>query len=368
MTQSVLAREVEIAQLRDRLRAGRRVAVVGEAGIGKTTLLRAASANHPAPVFAGNALATLRWYPYLPVSQALRRPVPEGDAARGRGVGGPNRPHRPPAARRPALGRLGHPVPAAVVARSRRAVPGDAGRRPWRCGVAPGRPSCRLRTDGGRGSRCRRVRRAGPAAPARPACRGAGADRDQRRRQPVPAGGAGIVGVELAEPARGRRRPARCVHAARAGGACRSGPARPAGEPGVCGPGAGGTYRGKPGHPRRRAGLGTARVARRRGGRASDVRHPTPAARPAGRRPLEPGGARSPSRRRGPHGRGAPRRACRGCRDRASGPAGRPPHPRRGLLCGSRGPPASSRCGRRAAVGRGRGGRAEMRRRRGVGG
>ena len=38
------------------LRAGRRVVVVGEAGIGETTLLRAASANHPPAVFAGNAL------------------------------------------------------------------------------------------------------------------------------------------------------------------------------------------------------------------------------------------------------------------------------------------------------------------------
>ena len=81
MSESLLAREDEVAHVQARLRAGGRVAVVGEAGIGKTTLLRAVSAGHPAPVFAGNALATLRWYPYLPVSQALRRPVPDGDAA-----------------------------------------------------------------------------------------------------------------------------------------------------------------------------------------------------------------------------------------------------------------------------------------------
>ena len=58
------------------------VAVVGEPGVGKTTVVRAALAECPRRAFEGGALATLSWLPYLPLGRALgRRDFGAGDPA-----------------------------------------------------------------------------------------------------------------------------------------------------------------------------------------------------------------------------------------------------------------------------------------------
>lgn len=76
----LVGRERELARLSDRLRHRQPVVVVGEAGVGKTTLLRAAAAASGRAVLEGGALATLRWMEHLPLRRALRRPVRGADA------------------------------------------------------------------------------------------------------------------------------------------------------------------------------------------------------------------------------------------------------------------------------------------------
>jgi DNA-binding NarL/FixJ family response regulator len=77
----LLGRSKELGALERWLRGGRPVVVVGEAGIGKTALLRAAAAATGRPVFAGGALATQAWQPYLPLVRALGRRPRGADAA-----------------------------------------------------------------------------------------------------------------------------------------------------------------------------------------------------------------------------------------------------------------------------------------------
>lgn len=54
--------------------------VVGEAGVGKTTLLRATAAGSGRPILEGGALSTLRWLDYLALERALGRAMAAGDA------------------------------------------------------------------------------------------------------------------------------------------------------------------------------------------------------------------------------------------------------------------------------------------------
>ena len=56
------------------------VVVTGEAGVGKTALLRAVAAESGRPVFEGGALSTLSWMSHLALDRALGRPVLVGDA------------------------------------------------------------------------------------------------------------------------------------------------------------------------------------------------------------------------------------------------------------------------------------------------
>jgi DNA-binding CsgD family transcriptional regulator len=53
--------------------------VVGEAGVGKTTLLRAATAASGRTILEGGALSTLDWLDYLTLERALGRPMVSGD-------------------------------------------------------------------------------------------------------------------------------------------------------------------------------------------------------------------------------------------------------------------------------------------------
>ncbi len=74
-----IGREQELEALRERLTARRPIVVLGEAGVGKTTLVRVASEDGPQLVEAG-ALATLAWLPYFPVRRAFGHDL-EGDVA-----------------------------------------------------------------------------------------------------------------------------------------------------------------------------------------------------------------------------------------------------------------------------------------------
>jgi DNA-binding CsgD family transcriptional regulator len=71
-------REAEL--LLRRLREGRLVAVLGEAGVGKTTLVREAAARAGWTLLEAGGLATLSWLPYLPLRRAFGREF-AGDAA-----------------------------------------------------------------------------------------------------------------------------------------------------------------------------------------------------------------------------------------------------------------------------------------------
>ncbi len=73
----LFGRDAELGRLAELLAAGRAVAIVGEAGVGKTTLVRAAAERAGLELREGGALETLAWTPHL----ALRRAV--GDGLRG---------------------------------------------------------------------------------------------------------------------------------------------------------------------------------------------------------------------------------------------------------------------------------------------
>ena len=67
----ILGRQSELPQLVRLLTDGIPVAVVGEPGVGKTSLLRAAIAASGRGSLEGGALATLSWLPYLSLARAL---------------------------------------------------------------------------------------------------------------------------------------------------------------------------------------------------------------------------------------------------------------------------------------------------------
>jgi hypothetical protein len=70
----------ELTDVGRALAAGRPVLLTGEAGIGKTTLLRAASQATGRRVLEGGALATLSWLAYLPLARAVGHEVAGVDA------------------------------------------------------------------------------------------------------------------------------------------------------------------------------------------------------------------------------------------------------------------------------------------------
>jgi DNA-binding CsgD family transcriptional regulator len=74
-------RDAELAALRERLAGNEAVAIVGQAGIGKTTLMREAATRSGRMVFEGGGISTLSWMPYLPFARALGDKPPKGDAA-----------------------------------------------------------------------------------------------------------------------------------------------------------------------------------------------------------------------------------------------------------------------------------------------
>jgi DNA-binding CsgD family transcriptional regulator/tetratricopeptide (TPR) repeat protein len=77
----LVARAAELAAVKDRMRRQAAVLVVGEAGIGKTTLLRAAAEDTSGGIYEGGGLASLSWMSYLPITRAIGSPPLEGDAA-----------------------------------------------------------------------------------------------------------------------------------------------------------------------------------------------------------------------------------------------------------------------------------------------
>ena len=79
MPRSVFGRDAESAKVAALLADDRPVVVVGEAGIGKTTLLRAVAATSGRPVAEGGALATLSWMQYLPLERALGASLGDAD-------------------------------------------------------------------------------------------------------------------------------------------------------------------------------------------------------------------------------------------------------------------------------------------------
>lgn len=77
----LVARQHELTALEERLADRRPAVLVGEAGIGKTTLLRAAAAATALPVYEGGGLASLSWRAYVPITRACGVEPPDGDSA-----------------------------------------------------------------------------------------------------------------------------------------------------------------------------------------------------------------------------------------------------------------------------------------------
>lgn len=75
----LVGRDKELARLADALAGDAPLVVVGEAGVGKTTLLRAAAAGTRREVYEGGALSTLSWLDYLALERALGRRMRSGD-------------------------------------------------------------------------------------------------------------------------------------------------------------------------------------------------------------------------------------------------------------------------------------------------
>ena len=78
----LVGRASELAELDEQIARRRAVCVLGEAGVGKTALLRESAARSGRPAFEGGGLSALSWMPHLPLARAVRCGVPEGDAAR----------------------------------------------------------------------------------------------------------------------------------------------------------------------------------------------------------------------------------------------------------------------------------------------
>jgi DNA-binding CsgD family transcriptional regulator len=77
----LVGRDDEFARLSDALAADRPAVLVGEAGVGKTTLLRAVAAASGRPLHEGGALSTLSWIDYLALERAVGRRLEPADPA-----------------------------------------------------------------------------------------------------------------------------------------------------------------------------------------------------------------------------------------------------------------------------------------------
>jgi DNA-binding CsgD family transcriptional regulator/tetratricopeptide (TPR) repeat protein len=89
----LVGREAELDRLVGSIRADRTIAVIGEAGIGKTTLIRAATSTAGRVLYEGGGFATLAWMPYLAIRRAAGVPIagdPEVVAARVERLVGPD--------------------------------------------------------------------------------------------------------------------------------------------------------------------------------------------------------------------------------------------------------------------------------------
>lgn len=75
----LLGRDAELTTLATALDGDGSIAVVGEAGVGKTRLVRAALVRSGREYLEGGGFATLAWMPYLAIARAVGRPV-GGDA------------------------------------------------------------------------------------------------------------------------------------------------------------------------------------------------------------------------------------------------------------------------------------------------
>lgn len=76
-----IGRSAQLSSVADAIAARRSVVITGEAGAGKTTLVREATERSAVRVLAGGALSTLSWRQYLAFERALGRPVRGRDAA-----------------------------------------------------------------------------------------------------------------------------------------------------------------------------------------------------------------------------------------------------------------------------------------------
>ncbi|MBE7188454.1 LuxR C-terminal-related transcriptional regulator [Jatrophihabitans endophyticus] len=79
MLPAPVGRQAELDRLSALLADDAPVVVLGEAGVGKTTVLRAAAAGSGRAVREGGALSTLAWRDYLTLERALGRPMVVGD-------------------------------------------------------------------------------------------------------------------------------------------------------------------------------------------------------------------------------------------------------------------------------------------------
>lgn len=77
--EDLVGRDRQLDALADALENDRAVVLLGEAGAGKTTLMRAATSRSGRAVLEGGALATLNWMPYVAVERALGRKLPDAD-------------------------------------------------------------------------------------------------------------------------------------------------------------------------------------------------------------------------------------------------------------------------------------------------
>jgi DNA-binding CsgD family transcriptional regulator len=77
----LLGRAPELAALAGRLVERKPLCLLGEAGVGKTSLLRAAAAASGRKVYEGGGLSSLAYLSYLPLVRALREEPPAGDHA-----------------------------------------------------------------------------------------------------------------------------------------------------------------------------------------------------------------------------------------------------------------------------------------------
>ncbi len=74
----IIGRAAELRRVRDAISGDRAIVVTGEAGIGKTTLIRTATDTAGRRRFEGGGFATLAWMPYLALSRATGID-PDGD-------------------------------------------------------------------------------------------------------------------------------------------------------------------------------------------------------------------------------------------------------------------------------------------------